>query len=369
MQRPDSPSKRQPWNGQRMQSPSTRPPTARWAPRCGQWASSTRGSPSSVRNSTRSRPKAKRACTSPAASSSLRATMNQPLGTGNGKRGPAGPGDVHPAAGIEQQLAVAGHRQPDGQGPGTGRAGRGRGRWRARNSLDVAHAGITSRGSSAWTSATRGPMRSTSGARASTSMPVELGGVEPEHAAGVVLGHVLEPAPHHLAGVGERPFRVGEVAAPQQVADADLLHPVDVLDPRGGRGQEAVAVDVLAGLRRQVLGEGGAQLLGVVAAEVLLVHLGRRGRAATTHRSRRSRSAGPGGARTRRTTAAPTAAGPPTSTPRWRRWPCSRDRARSRPDRTPSGCGARGPAPRWSTTPARSGGRGRPARSSTASAS
>ena len=52
-----SPSKRQPWNGQTIPSPHTRPPTPRWAPRCGQCASKTRAAPSSPRNATSSRPR------------------------------------------------------------------------------------------------------------------------------------------------------------------------------------------------------------------------------------------------------------------------------------------------------------------------
>jgi hypothetical protein len=44
-----SDAKRQPWKGQRSESPSTLPPRARFAPRCGQYASSTRAGPCSAR--------------------------------------------------------------------------------------------------------------------------------------------------------------------------------------------------------------------------------------------------------------------------------------------------------------------------------
>src|ERR671919_1957205 len=71
---------------------------------------------------------------------------------------------------------------------------------------------------------------------------VELDGVLAQDATRLVAGHVLEALPDPLAGVGERPLRVGEVVAPQQVADAHVVPASDVLHPGRGRRQEAVAV-------------------------------------------------------------------------------------------------------------------------------
>ena len=53
---PSSPRKRQPWKGHSMQLPTTRPPAARSAPRCGQYASTTCAWPSCVRNAARRSP-------------------------------------------------------------------------------------------------------------------------------------------------------------------------------------------------------------------------------------------------------------------------------------------------------------------------
>lgn len=51
-----SPSKWRPWKGQRRQPSSMRPPTPRWAPKCGQWASSTTTLPLASRKATSSLP-------------------------------------------------------------------------------------------------------------------------------------------------------------------------------------------------------------------------------------------------------------------------------------------------------------------------
>src|SRR5690606_12416915 len=76
-------AKRKPWNGQRIASPSTRPPTPRCAPMCGQWASASAGTPEGVRSTTTSRSKNLRRSTTPGWSSLEKHAANHPLGYGS----------------------------------------------------------------------------------------------------------------------------------------------------------------------------------------------------------------------------------------------------------------------------------------------
>jgi hypothetical protein len=103
--------------------------------------------------------------------------------------------------------------------------------------------------------------------------PVDLGRVEPEDPAGLVLGHVPEPLTDPVAGVREGALGVREVVAPHDVADPDGVAALDVVLSRGGGGEEAVAVQVVAGLHGDGVAERRAELAGVVAADPLLVHL------------------------------------------------------------------------------------------------
>src|SRR5579864_5839657 len=101
---------------------------------------------------------------------------------------------------------------------------------------------------------------------------VERGGVETQDLACLVLGHGAKPLGDPVAGVRIRALRMREVVAPQQVLDADLVPTLDLVDARGGGGEGAVAVDVLAGLHGQAVLEDVAELAGVVSADPLLVH-------------------------------------------------------------------------------------------------
>ena len=86
-------------------------------------------------------------------------------------------------------------------------------------------------------------------------------------------GTSLEPLADPVARVRERAFRVGQVVAPHDVADADQVPAIDVVLTRRRRREEAVAVQVVARLHRQPCTERVAELAGVVAADPLLVHL------------------------------------------------------------------------------------------------
>src|SRR4051812_19502221 len=68
---------------------------------------------------------------------------------------------------------------------------------------------------------------------------VDAGGVLAEDLAGLVLGNLSEPLGDPVTGVGVGPLGMGEVVAPQQVADADLVAAGDLVDPGGGRREEA----------------------------------------------------------------------------------------------------------------------------------
>src|ERR1700730_9028946 len=81
-----SPLNFQPWKGHVNKSPSTEPPYARCAPRCGQNASCRWNVPDMSRHRTSSRFQYSTAVTSPGARSPGNATWYQPNGIGNGKR-------------------------------------------------------------------------------------------------------------------------------------------------------------------------------------------------------------------------------------------------------------------------------------------
>ncbi len=234
------------------------------------------------------------------------------------REAPTGPSrDVDPPRRVGDHRRVAGHGQPDREPLGL--FGRVRG-VRPHQISDLAHT-ISCSGVSPWMSSTNGPMRSISGRQRADVDAVELGRVQAEDALALGPREVLEPQPDPLPRVREGAFGMGEVVPPQQVADADLVAAGDVLDARGGRGEEAVAVDVLARLHGQVLAEHVAELLGVVAAHELLVHLGHDvGQPPRTVLGDDVLEAGMA-LEHARTTAAPTAGGPPTSTPRSRRSP------------------------------------------------
>ena len=144
---------------------------------------------------------------------------------------------------------------------------------------------------SPWTSSTSGPMRSTDrrpaprcrAGRARRRCAPRIGAASSPRARPGSARRI------QLAGVGVGALGVGEVVAPQQVADADLVAAVDLVDAGRRRGEEAVAVDVLARLhRRSASLEERRRTCGCCGRRPTSRPCVRRGRAPTRRRSRRS---------------------------------------------------------------------------------
>src|SRR4051794_2762104 len=91
---------------------------------------------------------------------------------------------------------------------------------------------------------------------------VQRGCVGSQDLPRLVLGHLAEALGDPVSGVRIRALGMREVVAPQQVLDADVVAAVDLVDARRRRREEAVAVDVLAGLHAQALLEDVAELAG-----------------------------------------------------------------------------------------------------------
>ena len=91
-----------------------------------------------------------------------------------------------------------------------------------------------------------GPTRSASGAERVDVEAVDLGRVEPEHRGRLVDGDVAEGVAQPLARVGPGALGMGEVVAPHDVADADLVAAGQLAPAGVRRADGAVAVEVLA---------------------------------------------------------------------------------------------------------------------------
>ena len=320
-----------------MQPSSIPPPTARWAPRCAQNASTMCGAPSSPRNSTTSSPNTSNVRISPGSRSRASATMNHPLGTGNGNRGAA------------LGLRTIGRRLRSTRACGSRGIGKPVNVWWSCSLIDMVAPGLRRARALARCGRSVHLFGGRSDAIDQGSEGVEvdavdLGRGEPEDPSRLVLGDVAEPLADPVAGVGERALGVRAGRCPTSGCRSRSGVAGRCRPRPGRRREEAVAIEVLARLHRQPVPGRRRRTCGCCARRPTSRPSCGSGPAPTRRRSRPSSTSGPGGARRCRPRSARPTVGPPTSRPRTRRSAACPGPARCRRVRRPSGCAARGRA-------------------------